>query len=197
MDELAASLSFKEFSNQFLLELDYDQERSNLQTIYDSSINNNTLYKKRGIIIPKLYNDLCTNRIITMKYLPGPKLEEEAKKQLALLGIDISSRNLRKIVTDVTDRTTTTTTTTTTKNDTEGGQAKHNDHQNNDNDEQQQLPSERKDSITNKENTSNNQQQIIGILSDWKLAASKSIVSAVGFDNVFKITRYVFFGYPE
>merc|ERR1712087_427394 len=40
---------------------------------------------------------MCTDRVITMTYLPGPKFEEEAKQQLALLGID-TKKGIRSVV---------------------------------------------------------------------------------------------------
>ena len=52
---------------------------------------------KRGVLIPRVFDELCTNQVITMTYLPGPKFEEEAKQQLALLGID-TKRGIRSIV---------------------------------------------------------------------------------------------------
>lgn len=99
VDESAAKLSFDEFSRQFLAELDYERERANLQEVYESSLDPSAPYLKRNVVIPKVYEELCSKKIITMKYLPGPKLEEEAKRQLALLGID-TSKGIESIVRD-------------------------------------------------------------------------------------------------
>ena len=99
VDEAAAKLSFDEFSRQFLAELDYERERENLREVYESSLDPSAPYLKRNVVIPKVYEELCTKKIITMTYLPGPKLEEEAKRQLALLGID-TSKGIENIVRD-------------------------------------------------------------------------------------------------
>eukprot|EP00977_Amphora_coffeiformis_P013491 scaffold3571_cov176-Amphora_coffeaeformis.AAC.7 len=88
VDESASKLSFEEFSRQFLSELDYDQERRNLQDIYQSTLDPKAPYQRRGVVVPHVYPELCTSKIITMSYLPGPKLEEEARRRLEALGID-------------------------------------------------------------------------------------------------------------
>ena len=90
VDEQSAKMSYDEFSRQFLAELDYNQERENLQTVHQSSLDPSAPYQKRGVVVPKPYDALCTGKVITMSFLPGPKLEEEAKRQLELLGIDTS-----------------------------------------------------------------------------------------------------------
>lgn len=97
VDETAANLSYDEFSKQFLAELDYQQERQYLQEVYDSSLDETAPYIRRGVLIPKVFSDLCTKEVITMTYLPGPKFEEEARKQLKLLGID-TDRGIRSIL---------------------------------------------------------------------------------------------------
>ena len=90
VDEESAKMSYDEFSRQFLAELDYNQERENLQVVYESSLDPSAPYQKRGVVIPQPHDELCTGKVITMSYLPGPKLEEEAKRQLESLGIDTS-----------------------------------------------------------------------------------------------------------
>ena len=97
VDESAANLSFNEFSRQFIAELDYDQERQNLEEIYQSSIDPTSPYLRRGVVVPRVYKDYCTSKVITMSYLPGPKLEEEARRQLEALGID-TKKGLRGLV---------------------------------------------------------------------------------------------------
>ena len=107
VDESSATLSYNEFSRQFLAELDYNQERINLQQIYNSSTSSSTSitsgnrataidmdnpYEKHGVLVPRVYDELCTKNVITMSYFPGPKLQEEAKRRLEQLGIDTSSR---------------------------------------------------------------------------------------------------------
>lgn len=99
VDESASRLSFQEFSRQFLAELDYKEERRNLEQIYQSSIVPNSPYQKRGVVVPNVYEDLCTKLVITMTYLPGPKLEQEARRQLELLGVD-TSKGIGSLVRD-------------------------------------------------------------------------------------------------
>lgn len=88
VDESSASLSFDEFSRQFMSELEYKNEAQNLQETYESSLDPKAPYLKRGVVIPKTFPELCTDQIITMSYLPGPKFEEQARRQLESLGID-------------------------------------------------------------------------------------------------------------
>lgn len=99
VDESASKMSFDEFSRQFLAELDYEAERRNLEEIYQSSVQPNSPYLKRGVVVPQVYKEWCTKLVITMTYLPGPKLEQEARKQLELLGID-TSKGIRSLVKD-------------------------------------------------------------------------------------------------
>jgi aarF domain-containing kinase len=98
-DESSARLSFEEFSRQFLAELDYEQECTYLQEVYRSSQDPSAPYKNRGVEIPQVFQELCTKRVITMTYLPGPKLEAEARRQLKMLGID-TSQGIGNIVRD-------------------------------------------------------------------------------------------------
>ena len=97
VDESSAKLSYEEFSRQFLAELDYLREVKNLQEVYESSLNPKAPYMKRGVEIPRVYPELCSNQVITMTYLPGPKFEEEARKQLESLGID-TSRGVQSVI---------------------------------------------------------------------------------------------------
>jgi aarF domain-containing kinase len=97
VDESSSKLSYEEFSRQFLSELDYKMERQNLQEVYESSLDKDAPYIKRGVEIPKVFPELCTSQVITMTYLPGPKFEEEARKQLESLGIN-TSRGVRSII---------------------------------------------------------------------------------------------------
>jgi aarF domain-containing kinase len=97
VDESSSKLSYEEFSRQFLSELDYKMERQNLQEVYESSLDKDAPYIKRGVEIPKVFPELCTSQVITMSYLPGPKFEEEARKQLESLGIN-TSRGVRSII---------------------------------------------------------------------------------------------------
>jgi len=78
---------FDEFSRQFLSELDYNQEKCNLEKVHASSLEP---YLKHNVVFPKIYYDYCTKKVITMSYLPGPTMEAEVRRQLELLGIDTS-----------------------------------------------------------------------------------------------------------
>ena len=97
VDESSSRLSFEEFSRQFLAELDYLREARNLQEVYESSLDPEAPYIKRGVEIPRAFPELCSDQVITMTYLPGPKFEEEARKQLESLGID-TSRGIQSVV---------------------------------------------------------------------------------------------------
>jgi len=96
-DESASKLAYDEFSRQFLSELDYRREANNLREVYQSSLDPTAPYRKRGVEIPELVEGLCTDTVITMSYIPGPKFEEEARNQLEALGID-TSRGIRSLV---------------------------------------------------------------------------------------------------
>lgn len=93
VDQNAAQLSFQEFSRQFLLELDYLNETKNIQTIHAASVASGT-YQKHGVKVPEVYPEYCTDKIITMEYLDGKKLEETALQQLESLGMKRSLKNL-------------------------------------------------------------------------------------------------------
>jgi len=97
VDESASKLSYEEFARQFLSELDYTNEMQNLKSVYESSLDPNAPYMKRGVVLPKVFDELCTDLVITMSYLPGRKFEEETKRQLSLLGID-TKKSFRSII---------------------------------------------------------------------------------------------------
>lgn len=99
VDQSAANLSYEEFSRQFMAELDYEQERDNLDAVYRSSLDDSAPYKRRNVLVPKVYHKFCTKNVVTMTYLPGPKFEEEARKQLESLGVD-TSQGMRAVVRD-------------------------------------------------------------------------------------------------
>eukprot|EP00729_Bicosta_minor_P010428 gene10428-26655_t len=88
IDESAATLSFDEFSKQFMAELDYVAGTNPLFT--------------NVIVVPEVVDELCSARVLTMSYLPGPKLEDEAKRQLLALGIDVK-RGVKEMVQDAAD----------------------------------------------------------------------------------------------
>ena len=61
---------FEEIRHMLDLETDYEQEAANLRTA-------RLLFTEdEGIIVPEVYPDLCTKRILTMEYLDGVHLEE-------------------------------------------------------------------------------------------------------------------------
>lgn len=94
IDESAWRLSFAEFARQFQQELDYEQECRNLQAIYTSSLDPTAPYIQRGVMVPRPLPEWCTDKVLVMTYLPGGSLEQEARRQLELLGID-TSRGMR------------------------------------------------------------------------------------------------------
>ena len=102
VDEQSSQMSFDEFSRQFLAELDYRQEMENLQIIHASSLDPSAPYIKNNVIVPEVYEELCTNKVLTMSYLPGPTMESEARRQLELLGID-TSRSIDQVIKDATE----------------------------------------------------------------------------------------------
>lgn len=88
VDEAAATLSYDEFARQFLSELDYVNEMKNLKEVHESSLDPNAPYLAHGVVLPRVFEKLCTKRVITMSYLKGEKFEEETKRQLRLIGVD-------------------------------------------------------------------------------------------------------------
>eukprot|EP00547_Thalassionema_nitzschioides_P002696 CAMPEP_0194213884 /NCGR_PEP_ID=MMETSP0156-20130528/14759_1 /TAXON_ID=33649 /ORGANISM="Thalassionema nitzschioides, Strain L26-B" /LENGTH=611 /DNA_ID=CAMNT_0038942017 /DNA_START=57 /DNA_END=1892 /DNA_ORIENTATION=+ len=97
VEESAAKLSFDEFSRQFIAELDYNAEQQNLKEVHCSSIQSDAPYQTRGVVVPKVYEKFCTGKVITMSFLPGRKLEEEAKRQLEMMGFD-TSKGVRGVI---------------------------------------------------------------------------------------------------
>jgi len=90
VDEESSRMGYDEFSRQFLSELDYNQEKCNLETVHASSLDPSAPYLKHNVVVPRVFSDYCTKKVITMTYLPGPTMEAEARRQLELLGIDTS-----------------------------------------------------------------------------------------------------------
>jgi aarF domain-containing kinase len=105
VDEGSARMSYDEFARQFTSELDYQREAENLRTVYQSSLDPKAPYIRRGVVVPQPYDELCTDRVITMTYLPGPKFEEESKRVLESLGIN-TKKGIRQVVMEAHDRTT-------------------------------------------------------------------------------------------
>jgi predicted unusual protein kinase regulating ubiquinone biosynthesis (AarF/ABC1/UbiB family) len=50
--------------------LDYTNEMRNLKSVYESSLDLNAPYMKHGVVLPKVCEELCTDQVITMSYLP-------------------------------------------------------------------------------------------------------------------------------
>ncbi len=60
---------FEEISERLYEELDYDQEMENLRTF-------RRLYKReKRVLIPRVFPPYCSDRVLTMEYLPGDSLE--------------------------------------------------------------------------------------------------------------------------
>ena len=77
----------KEFSKQFLNEFDYVAEQNNMVTI-GNAIRANGKFDK-SVVVPRVIESLCTPRIITMTYLPGPTLERRASVLLRRMGVNL------------------------------------------------------------------------------------------------------------
>jgi hypothetical protein len=88
VDESASKLSYEEFARQFLSELDYVNEMQNLKDVHASSLDPNAPYLSNGVVLPRVFEEYCTKRVITMSYLKGEKFEEETKRQLRMIGVD-------------------------------------------------------------------------------------------------------------
>jgi hypothetical protein len=102
VDEAASKLSYEEFARQFLSELDYVNEMHNLKEVYESSLNPNAPYIANGIILPRVFDKLCTKRVITMSFLKGEKFEEETKRQLRAIGIN-TDKSIQSMIKEVGD----------------------------------------------------------------------------------------------
>ena len=86
--------AYEEFARQFVEELDYVQERRHLQAVYAA------IMPTFGhvVAIPEALPHLCTPKVLTMTMLDGPKLEEEARRQLLAIGVDVSSGNVSDVI---------------------------------------------------------------------------------------------------
>ena len=165
VDETAAKLSYDEFSRQFLSELDYKTETENLKLVHESSLDKvNAPYHKRNVIIPKVFDRFCSDTVITMEYIPGPKIEEEARRQLERLGMT-TNRSIKDIVKDAAE------------------DASKVEHVGEENDLNNQLSLDN----TNKKRTINNNT----ISSKWKTGTLNLIGKIVGVDSIFWIVRTV------
>ena len=81
----------KEFSKQFLAEFDYEAEQQNMMDI-GNAIRKSGRYNDT-IIVPTVFPLLCSPRVITMTFLPGPTLEGRAAVLLKKMGVDFKNPN--------------------------------------------------------------------------------------------------------
>ena len=79
--------ALQEFSNQFMAEFDYEREVRDMQDIGDSLREHPTFSK--SVCVPEPITGLCTGRVITMTYLPGPTLETKASALLKSVGVNL------------------------------------------------------------------------------------------------------------
>lgn len=63
-------IAFEEFSQTCLLETDYEREIANM--MYFSNLYKNHKY----VVIPRVYNDLCSKYVIVQDYIEGPTLAD-------------------------------------------------------------------------------------------------------------------------
>ena len=174
VDKDSAKMSYEEFARQFISELDYDRERQNLQTVYASSLDRNAPYIKNGVLIPKVYQDLCTGTVITMTYFPGPTLESEAKRQLELLGIDTSG-GIAKVIKDAANDA------VENPDDASSGEILRR--------VTKRLGHNHGHGMSTNTSTSNNSKIQKPTQPSWKVSASKIIGNFVGFDSVLWAVR--------
>lgn len=94
--------AFEEFAKQYTLELDYCAEMDSIVACHAA-----IMPKYRDVVaVPQPLHQLCTPKVLTMSYLDGPMLEEEARRQLLVMGVDVdkgqSVRDLLKQGADAT-----------------------------------------------------------------------------------------------
>ncbi len=89
MDEADGDLEslLQEFSKQFLNEFDYVAEQQSMSDI-GSALRDHPAFS-RSVVVPEVVPGLCSRRVITMTYLPGPTLEKKASALLARAGVDL------------------------------------------------------------------------------------------------------------
>ena len=77
----------KEFKKQFLSEFDYEAEAKNMREIGDA-LRARTEFNST-IAVPEVVASHCAKRVITMTYLDGPTLENQASSMLSRAGVDL------------------------------------------------------------------------------------------------------------
>jgi len=68
-----------EWSIGFYTELDFNNEAQNQKRLRQIMIDNNI----KGVTVPKVYDDLCTRRILVSEWMEGKKLSECTTEQIA------------------------------------------------------------------------------------------------------------------
>ena len=68
-----------EWAIGFYTELDFINEAQNQKRLRNSLIDNNV----HGVTVPKVYEDLCTRRILVSEWVDGKKLSECSKEEIA------------------------------------------------------------------------------------------------------------------
>ncbi len=74
VNEVLSRMSHAEFSWQFLLGLDYGGERENLSRMHWSLLDPGAHYARRGVVVSRPHEELCTGWVATMTYLPSSKI---------------------------------------------------------------------------------------------------------------------------
>lgn len=179
VDQDSSQLSYDEFARQFLAELDYEMEKKNLQGVYESTLDPSAPYQGQGVVLPKVYDELCTKQVITMTYLPGPKFEEEAKKQLEFLGID-TKKGIRSIVKDAHKKTT-----------ADAEESKTAVDMMPDIDEMTNNSDEDDSNTDEKDATQTRESRIIQSPPVWRTALTKVVTNLVTVDTIFSMLRMV------
>jgi aarF domain-containing kinase len=67
-----------EWSIGFYTELDFKNEARNQQKLRDMMLEK----KVKGVMVPKVYNDLCTRRILVSEWVEGKKLSDASKEEI-------------------------------------------------------------------------------------------------------------------
>ena len=68
-----------EWSVGFYTELDFNNEAQNQKNLREMLIKNNI----KGVTVPKVYEELCTRRILVSEWIEGKKLSEATPQQIA------------------------------------------------------------------------------------------------------------------
>jgi len=83
----------EEFRNSLLGELDFRREARNTQRLRQN-LENSRLWQRKQVIVPKVYSEWTTDKILTLEWIEGIKLNqvnlpESRKKQLAALAVQV------------------------------------------------------------------------------------------------------------